>query len=181
MYSTFIKWCVVLLMLSSSFGVSYAMGNGDSVRIEGFSVTYAGTYGHTGPEDPNRGTKINYYIVLVVMMPIKLVKQTEWLDGTPIMDSAYPSSQPTTQPNSYIYNETNYAHIPYILPFSLLGHEYKVKFEYMDIETNQLKNVQATTRLFTPTELVLIASSSIGTIGLIVYAILRLRKRGKRG
>jgi len=121
-----------------------------ALTFKSFSVGYAGIY-------DTYGTKINIRIELVVSKPIILKKQQEWCDGKTVLDYSYPTNQPRTEVGTYVYEEKDYAHIPFRLPFSLLGHMYKIRFEYLDTTDNLTYSVEAQARFFTPEEIMALA------------------------
>jgi hypothetical protein len=141
------------------------------LKINSFSVGYAGTYEAVSGV-PNSGTKINIKAIMeVVDTPITLKKQQEWCDGKVVMDFAYPADQPATPVGTFTYEENNYSHVPFALPFSLLGHGYKLRFDY---DTNY---VEAEARFFVPNEVMALAGIGIAVPAIILIGIYVYRKR----
>ena len=141
------------------------------LRITSFSVGYAGTY-------DSYGTKINMKAVLeVTENPIVLRKQAEWCDGKVVMDYAYPPDQPQTAVGNYVYEEYDYMHIGWLLPFSIAGHTYKLLLEYQDSVTGNIHSAEAETRFFKPIEIIGIVGGIGLAIGIpVAYYMIKKRK-----
>lgn len=142
------------------------------LSITEFSVGYARTY----KMDSGLGTRINIRAVLeVTENPLVLRKQMEWCDGKVVMDYSYPPDQPATDVGTYIYEETDYAHISWLLPFSF-GHTYKLRLDYEDTVTGDTHSAEAETRFFKPDEILVIVLG-VGTAIAVPVAYYLLKRR----
>ena len=138
------------------------------LKITNFSIGYAGLYEAISGK-PDSGTKINIKAVVeVTEIPIVLRKHIEWCDGKVVMDYTYPSNQSETNVGTYVYEETDYMHINWLLPFSISGHIYKLLFEYQDSVTGNIYSAEAETRFFNPIEVIVIVGGIGVAIGITV-------------
>lgn len=117
-----------------------------SLVIESFSVEYAGTYPMNGEE----GTKINMKFIANILKPIVLTRQSEWCDGKEVMNYLYPPDQPISEPGEYVKEETDYMHIPWVLEFKPMGHNYEIEFEYRVMETGEIETARASAIFYVP-------------------------------
>lgn len=143
-----------------------------SFNIKSFSWKPVGTYG----TNATKGTKIDIKVEFDVTKSIRLMRQIEAVDGRQVMDYYYPPDQPITSPGAYTYQETNYAHVPFLLGFNPVGHIYKIAWEYVDVETNMSLSIQTQARAFCLREMVFDGILGAGAVLGSIAGALRFKK-----
>ena len=100
---------------------------------------------------------------------IILKNEKDYVDDQLIMDYSYPANQPVTEVGTYPYEVKDYAHVPFSLGFSPLGHKYTTVFQYQDVETGVINEAKATATAFQISELLVDGVIVSGTIGAFIY------------